>query len=222
MYKVKKDFRPNTKKLYEDFHGVTVPDGYAVHHVLPVRLGGSHHVDNLEVLSDEDHIAAHLALYVEFGDVRDLCASYMLRGLPQEARKLAAAKGGRAGWVVNKAIGRVTGFGAASEERRREVSAVAGHIGGTKQRDLGIGIHAGEEKRAEWASMGGKASCEVNGWKDPSVQSENGKRGGPKNKGFKWYHDGVSQLKYTAAQQLEEPFEAFLERNKFNSGRTNK
>ena len=222
MYKTKKDFRPNTKKIYEEHHGVKVPNGYAVHHILPIRLGGTHDVSNLEVLDKECHIFAHLALYQKYGDVRDLCASYMLRGLTLEARKLAASKGGKAGNAAAKARGQVLGFGAQSLERRREVASKAGHVGGTKQRDLGIGIHVDNEQRAIWASMGGKVQSEANGWNDPIIQSENGKRGGVKNKGFKWCNDGIKEVKYTMAMQSVKSFEDFVTENNYIKGRTKK
>ena len=189
-----------------------------MHHTLPIRLGGTHDISNLELLDRDAHIFAHLALYQEHGDVRDLCASFMLRGLPEEARKLAAAKGGKAGWAVNREIGRVTGFGAQSEERRREVAAIAGQIGGTKQRDLGIGIHVDAEIRAGWARLGAAAVAEQ--FADPAIQSSRGKRGGVKNKGSRWCHDSSGkQIKYTAAQQEIEPFEDFIRRNGFNPGK---
>lgn len=212
-----KPFRPNTKKLYEDFHGVKIPKGYAVHHTLPVRLGGTHDVSNLEVLDRDSHIFAHLALYQEYGDIRDLCASYMLRGLPDEARKLAAAKGGRAGWVSNREKGVVSGFGAQAEERRKEVAAIAGKIGGTRQRDLGIGIHVDAETRAGWAKLGAAAVAEK--FSDPEVQASRGRRGGAKNKGFKWCNDGTKEIKYTMAQQEVEPFEEYLKRTGYTKGR---
>jgi hypothetical protein len=217
MYKTKKEFRPNTKKIYEDFHGVKVPKGWAVHHTLPVRLGGTHGVSNLELLDRDCHVFAHLALYQEFGDIRDLCASYMLRGLTDEARKIASAAGGKAGWVSNREKGVVTGFGAQSEERRREVAAIAGKIGGTVQRDLGIGIHVDAETRAGWARLGAAAVAEQ--FADPEIQSSRGKRGGVKNKGSRWYVNGLEQLKYTAAQQSVESFEDFIARMGFRAGK---
>ena len=217
MHKRKQVYRPNTKKLYEEFHGVKIPHGYAVHHTLPVRLGGTHDVSNLELLDRDCHVFAHLALYQEHGDIRDLCASYMLRGLTAEARKLAAAAGGRAGWVKNREKGVVSGFGAASEERRREVAAIAGQIGGTRQRDLGIGIHVDVETRSGWAKLGALAVAEQ--FSDPELQASRGRRGGAKNKGFKWCHDGTKSIKYTAAQQEAEPFEEYIARMGYIAGR---
>lgn len=220
MYKTKKEFRPNTKKIYEDFHGVKVPKGWAVHHTLPVRLGGTHDVSNLELLDRDCHVFAHLALYQEFGDIRDLCASYMLRGLSHEARKLAAAKGGRAGQAAARARGQVLGFGALSKERHAEIASAAGKIGGVKQRDLGLGFHSQtKEEHLLVAAMGGRAGVETNGLKDSARQAERGKLGGPKNKGFRWCNDGVNEFKYTAAQQAVECFQSHIDRTGLKSGK---
>jgi hypothetical protein len=55
---------------------------------------------------------------------------------------------------------------------------------------------------------------------DRNVQAEMGKRGGPKNKGFIWYTDGVNSFKYTSRMQTELSFDEFLARNKnFREGR---
>lgn len=51
-------------------------------------------------------------------------------------------------------------------------------------------------------------------------QSDRGKIGGPKNKGFKWYNDSKQSYKYTAKMQQEQDFELFLEGNPaFTRGR---
>lgn len=213
------DYRPNTRKLYEDHHGIKLPKTLAVHHILPPRLGGSHDISNLVALTRDEHIAAHLKLYEEHGDVRDLCASYMLRGLSHEARKVAAAAGGRAGHVAMKARGQKNGFQLQPKKRMIEIAKAAGAIGGRVQRDLKLGIHGlSPEDALEVCRLGGLASCAVNGWRDSAVQAENGKRGGVKNAGYKWYHDGTTEFKYTAAQQAVEPFDAFIERTGMTPG----
>lgn len=222
MYKSPREFRPNTKKIYEETYNLLVPDGYAVHHVLPVRLGGNHSADNLVALTIAEHADAHMQLYLEHGDVRDLCAHHMILGWNDEAHALACSMGGKAASIAKKARGQLNGFQEFSPERRREVAAKAGKIGGTKQRDLGIGIHVGKEQRAKWASLGGKVQSEANGWNDPKVQSENGKRGGVKNKGIKQYNDGVNIFGYTLAMQNIEPFDDFIARTNYIKGRVKK
>lgn len=221
MYQTKepKPFRPNTKKMYEEHHQVVVPDDYDVHHILPVRLGGTHEMSNLTVLHRLDHSEAHMELYRIYGDVKDLCAAHMIAGRTVEAKLAAASKGGLVGHENRRARGDLTGFQLMSEARRKEVAAKAGEVGGTRQRDLGIGIHVDAETRAEWARLGGIATVEQNGFKDSARQAARGAKGGPKNKGFRWCHDGVRQFKYTAAQQKVEPFDEYLARTGLKSGR---
>lgn len=212
-------YRPNTKKLYEEHYNVVIPDDYEVHHVLPPRLGGTHDISNLTVLHQEDHALAHLELYEKFGDPRDLCAYHMISGRSREAHLTACAMGGRASQIAKKERGEANGFQLFDEEKRKAIAARAGQIGGTKQKELGLGIHTDEETRREWARLGALAVIEQNGFTDPKRQSERGKRGGVKNKGFRWYHDGAAQFKYTAAQQLTELFDDFIARTGFKKGR---
>lgn len=218
-YKAKDDpdYRPNTRKMFEDHHGVKVPKGMHVHHCLPTRLGGAHEVSNLIALTTADHAQAHLDLFKEHGDPRDLCAHYMIQGLSDEARRVASAEGGRAGQAAMRARGQVNGFGVQSAERRKQVAAIGGRVGGAMQRDAGIGIHVDAVTRAGWARLGAGAVAEQ--FSDPVVQSSRGKRGGVKNKGSKWCHDGVKSIKYTAAQQAVEPFEDYVARNGYFKGR---
>lgn len=215
-------YRPNTKKIYEEHYGVVIPDEYEVHHILPVRLGGTRDIENLTVLHQEDHALAHLELYERFGDSRDLCAYYMISGRDHEAHLAACAMGGRASQVAKKERGELNGFQLFDEEKRKAVASKAGSIGGKKQKELGMGIHTDEETRREWARLGAMAVMEKNGFKDAARQSERGKKGGVKNKGARWYNDGTTLFKYTAAQQLVESFDDFIARTNFNIGRLKK
>jgi hypothetical protein len=52
------------------------------------------------------------------------------------------------------------------------------------------------------------------------LQAERGKKGGPKNKGFKWYTNGADNFKYTPKQQLVLSFDNFLQQNtEYRKGR---
>lgn len=212
-------YRPNTKKLYEEHYDVTIPDGYEVHHVLPERLGGTHDISNLTVLHWTDHALAHLELYEKFGDPRDLCAYHMISGRNRDAHLVACSMGGKKSQEAKKARGEANGFQLFNEERRKAIASKAGSIGGTKQRQLGIGIHVDEETRREWARLGALAVIEKNGFTDATRQSERGKRGGIKNRGFKWYHDEKAEFKYTADQQKMESFDDFISRTGYKKGR---
>lgn len=212
-------YRPNTKKLYEEHYNVVIPDGYEVHHILPPRLGGTHEIRNLTVLHQEDHALAHLELFEVFGDPRDLCAYHMISGRNREAHLEACAMGGRASQVAKKERGELNGFQLFDEGKRRAVAAKAGAIGGAKQKELGLGIHADEETRREWARLGALAVIEKNGFTDAAKQAERGKKGGVKNKGARWYNDGTKLFKYTATQQEVESFDDFIARTVFNKGK---
>ena len=215
-------YRPNTKKLYEEHYGVTIPDDYEVHHVLPERLGGTHDISNLTVLHWTDHALAHLELYEKFGDPRDLCAYHMISGRNRDAHLVACSMGGKKSQEVKKARGEANGFQLFDEEKRKAVAAKAGSIGGTKQKQLGIGIHVDEETRREWARLGALAVIEKNGFTDAARQAERGKKGGVKNKGARWYNDGVTLFKYTVAQQEVESFDDFIARTGYKKGRLKK
>lgn len=212
-------YRPNTKKLYEEHYSVIIPDDYEVHHILPTRLGGTHDIENLTVLHQEDHALAHLELYEKFGDSRDLCAYYMISGRSREAHLTACAMGGRASQVVKKERSELNGFQLFDEAKRRAVAAKAGAIGGMKQKELGLGIHTDEETRRKWARLGALAAIKKNGFADAAKQAERGKKGGVKNKGARWYNDGIKLFKYTATQQEVESFDDFIVRTEFNKGK---
>lgn len=213
------EYRPNTKKLYEEHYNVIIPDDYEVHHILPIRLGGTNDIKNLTVLHQEDHALAHLELYEKFGDPKDLCAYHMISGRNREAHLIACAMGGRASQIAKKERGELNGFQLFDEEKRKSIASKAGSIGGAKQKELGIGIHTDEETRREWAKLGALSVIEKNGFLDKERQSERGKRGGVKNKGTKWYNNGEKLFKYTAKQQEQESFEDFLQRTGMKKGR---
>lgn len=83
--------------------------------------------------------------------------------------------------------------------------------------------------RYEISSKGGKVGCftkeyyEKNGLGEEDrieAQRERGRRGGPKNKGFRWYNDGKKSYKYTVKQQSIKSFQDFIIENpQFSPGR---
>lgn len=220
MTKPKQRSRVNTRKIYEKHHNIKVPKGYEVHHILPRRLGGTDDIANLAMLSLDEHKAAHLTLFELYGDFRDLCAHHMIGGNFGAAMLVNASAGGKAAAKSFKARGQLQGFQAFDPEFQRLVAQAGGKVGGTKSRDMGLGIHAQTKaERLVFCSMGGKKGAATNGWLDPKVQSENGKRGGVKNAGFRWCFDGTKSIKYTASQQAVEPFDVYLKRTNYRAGR---
>ena len=133
-----------------------------------------------------------------------------------------SSKGGKVGGAIVKS--RKIGIFRDYEERKKWAS-MGGKIGGKKQADLGLGFHVYKtdpERHRQWASKGGLKGCEKNGWRDPEIQSKNGKKGGPKNKGFVWVNDGVKSFKYSPKKQKEKTISDFLLENpNFKIGRLN-
>ena len=107
-----------------------------------------------------------------------------------------------------------------SINERKAWASMGGKIGGKVQSELGMGFHQyknNPELHKEWASKGGKASGQ---FQDKKFQSEMGKKGGIKNKGFVWINDGNKTYKYTKKQQEQISLNDFLFENKqFKKGR---
>lgn len=142
-----------------------------------------------------------------------------------------------------------TGIFSLSEDEKRQVCSMGGFAASEVNRLNGTAIFDPEvrkrqhatlrerkvsayydpELRKELSSMGGKnglfssAYAERNGLSEDQMkelQRERGRKGGSKNKGFKWYNNGLSAFKYTTKMQLELSFEDFLkEHPQFKPGR---
>ena len=201
-------------KMWVNANG-KVPPGYEIHHILPKHAGGLDILENLEIVTKEEHKQRHLDLYEKYGNFRDLCAYHMIGYNFSEAHKISSSNGGKIGGakVYKEGIGIFR-----SDEDRKVWASAAGKIGGAVQRDNKLGIHGlTPEQQRENASKGGKKG----GFTRSDIQSANGKKGGPKNKGFKWYTDGTILYKYTAKQQIELSFEDFIQQHsEYKRGRT--
>lgn len=192
-----------------------IPEGKELHHIIPRHAGGTDDIDNIIAVTPEEHAELHMARYNELGDFRDLCAYHMIGYNFSEAHKISASAGGKIGGtkVFESKVGIFR-----SEEERKLWASMGGKVGAKVQMENGIGIHGQTpEERKAFARMGGIASP---AFKDPKIQSENGKRGGVKNKGFIWINDGTKTLKYTKKQQELQPIDEWLKDNpKFKKGR---
>lgn len=107
-------------------------------------------------------------------------------------------------------------------EVRREICSAGGKAGGAMGVKNKSGVHAlSAEERSANGKKGNDKQKELGiGFYSKETQSELGKRGGPKNKGFIWYNDGVKTYKYTKKQQDQISFDEFLVANpEFSSGR---
>jgi len=207
--------RPRTKvrQKWISVYG-SIEEGLEVHHKLPVHAGGSDDIDNLELVSKEDHKQRHLDRYAETGDFRELCSYHMIGYNFSEAHRISSSEGGKIGGkkVYEEGIGIFR-----SEEDRKEWASLAGKVGASLQMKNKLGIHGRtKEERLMWSSIGGK----IGGFTRSDIQSANGKRGGPKNKGFRWYNDNKNDYKYTKRQQEILSFDDFLQQNpNFYAGR---
>lgn len=175
--------------------------------MLPKRLGGNDDLDNLIALTRSDHSKAHFELYEKHGDHKDLCVAYWLCGNHKEGRRAAARAGGIAGGRASKRMGK--GIHRSNDELRKSWCSAGGKAGQKTQREKQISCFHNPDQHRLVASMGGK----VGAFTMSSVQSENGRRGGSKNKGFIWLTDGQKQIKYTAKMQSEMGISEYLALN---------
>lgn len=185
-----------------------IPANYEVHHIIPRHAGGDDTFDNLIAVSKTMHQELHLDRYKHTEDFRDLCAYYMIGYNFSEAHKISSSAGGKIGGtkVKEKGVGIFR-----DEDDRKLWASEGGKVGGKKQYDLKLGIHgATKEQMTEWGRMGSSAA---GNFTNKTFQSEMGKRGGVKNKGFKWITDGKEDIKYTIKMQDVLPIELFLINN---------
>lgn len=196
----------NYRKLYEEHYG-TIEDGFEIHHIVPKFAGGTDDISNLIAVSPIEHAKLHYLRYQEFGDFRDLCSYYMIGYNFSEAHKITASEGGKIGGKKVYELG----IGIFRDDTERiEWARLGGKAGAKSQMENKIGIHTDDQElRKQWSSIGGKKGAFTN----PEIQSELGKRGGVKNKGFVWLNDGTRSIKYTKRQQDEMSVDEFMKIN---------
>jgi general stress protein YciG len=200
----------NIRKKYEYYHGIKLDENIEVHHILPKHSGGTDDIENLVAISKDEHADIHLQRYKETGNFRDLCAYYMIGYNFSEAHKISSSEGGKIGGkkVYESKVGIFR-----NEEDRKLWASIGGKIGGKVQAELGLGFHkykSDPELHKSWSSKGGKKSGM---FQNKEFQSEMGKRGGVKNKGFVWINDGTRSFKYTAKQQAILSLNIYLQQN---------
>lgn len=91
------------------------------HHIIPKHMGGTDDESNLIELTVEEHQAAHLQLYNEFGDKRDLCAYYMLSGKIEEFRSTYGKLGNEVASRNRKLNGFDNVFDSLNQEQQEKV-----------------------------------------------------------------------------------------------------
>lgn len=135
----------------------------------------------------------------------------------KEEKIKVASKGGTAAAKVNK----ITGKGIFNYEARKKQHKTL------KEKQLSAFYDPVLKQKI--SSMGGKVGKfskvyrkkhNISNKEWIKQQSDRGKRGGIKNKGFRWYNNGSTDFKYTVSQQLNLSFEDFLKQNiQFKQGR---
>jgi hypothetical protein len=140
-----------------------------------------------------------------------------LHSLTKEEKSAISRESGKKAGIINKALGRAI-FDPEVRKRQHETlkeKQVSAYY--DPKLRAGICLKGGE------ASVFGKSYCEKHGISEEErieAQRDRGRRGGPKNKGFKWYNDGDKYLKYTTSMQEELSFEEFLTQNtNFKAGK---
>lgn len=161
------------------------------HHIIPKHMGGTDDPSNIIELTIEEHAKAHKELYEKFGKKEDWLAWKGLEG------------------SISK------------EDIIFTKCSIAGKHGVEKLKTLKICSFYNEELRLKAAAKGLEVCREKKlGFYDPKVQSDLGKRGGPKNLGFIWINDGSISIKYTKKMQNNKCVEDFIKDNpKFSIGR---
>jgi len=125
----------------------------------------------------------------------------------EEEKKLICSEGGKAAGKINKQLGRAI-FDPAVRERQhntlmaQQKSAFYDPI--LKKRISSMGGKNGGFSKVYYEKMGVSEQERID------AQRARGKKGGPKNKGFRWYNDGEKNYKYSVKKQKIKNFEDFL------------
>lgn len=164
------------------------------HHIIPRHAGGTDDPENIIEVTVEDHFKLHYARWKEFKSYKDLFACQLLKNnwLSLTPEEIR----------INCSKG---GKAAQKTLKKKQLSSFYDPV-----------------QRAAVAKLGREAAkLKGAGFYNSKLQSELGKRGGPKNKGFRHVTDGVKNIKYTVPMQKVTSVEQFIKENpQFRMGRT--
>lgn len=195
----------NQRKVYEKSFG-KVEEGYEIHHVVLVHSGGEDDIGNLVALTKEEHRAAHLRLFKESGNFRDLAAYHMIGYNFSEAHRITSSAGGKVGGRVTKERG--NGIFYASNEDKKAWASLGGSASQKTLKERQAGPFYDPALRMASSRKGGLAS---GSFKDVEAQRRRGKKGGVKNAGSVWVNDGTKTFKFRPSENLS--LEVFLIQN---------
>ena len=139
------------------------------------------------------------------------------------------SKAGKVGGAISKALG----LGINDPLKRAEYARIGGKASWNKKASKEFVYWASSEGRKTRSSKGGKNGNFSNQYiqrkynvseEEARVihrqkQSARGKKGGIKNRGFRWINDGVKSYKYTKKQQDVESVEDYVKRKNYKLGR---
>lgn len=156
------------------------------HHIIPKHMGGTDDPENLILLSREEHAAAHLKLYEQYGKLEDLGAYYLLSGQTDEAARVTSSLGGKVQGKINAENGHMQKIQKLSD------TSAAGKKGGHATMLSGRGAFGNPQERLESCKKGGKVQGKVNAQtghlkKIAQMTIEENKR----NSGMMWVTDGI-------------------------------
>ncbi len=197
----------NYRQVYEAKYG-KVAKGIEIHHKIPQYLNGSDDIDNLEAVTRKEHAQKHLDLYNKYKDKRDLCAYYMLSGDLKMSREILGQIGGKIGGKKTSDL--KLAFHGYSKEARSKFSALGGKAAQKTLKERQVSAFYDPKLRKEICHLGAIHGA----FTKSNIQSELGKRGGLKNKGFIWINNSIKNIKYTVKMQKEKTVNLFLLENK--------
>lgn len=211
--KGRKEWQQQNYKLRKNHH---------LHHIVPIHMGGLDMAGNLEELTIKQHAKKHLQLYNKYKKQEDLAAYKFLNGLNEEGFWEICSMAGKMGGkltVLNK-----SGIHGLSKSKKRKIASKGGKA---TQKTLKLKqltsfynpiLREAALKRAKQIQEETKTNPITHATREQ--QSLWGKRGGPKNKGFIWLNNGITELKYTRKQQKIESVCKFLKNNpQYSKGR---
>jgi hypothetical protein len=159
----------NKKELWENKE-----NGLHRHHIVPNHSGGLDTELNFTYLSVREHIIAHYLLWKINRNPNDLRSMNMLGAELSYEQRVIVGK-----WCKENCIG----FWSPKYSENRKSWRTRG---AKTQIEKGIGIH-NPEKRREYSSIGGKASCKVNPtwiyWMSKEGRTQRAKMGAAELKG---------------------------------------
>lgn len=165
------------------------------HHILPKFAGGTDDLNNIIKVTQEQHYLLHYNRWLRYRLYGDLLACQLLQknhlNLTTEEKRLIASKGDRAAQRTLKRK-QISAF--YDPKLRYDISSKGG-LNGFFSKAYAKRNNISEVERIK-------------------LQSERGKLGGPKNKGFIWYNDGKTSYKYTKKRQQEKNINIFLRENR--------